>query len=137
MSQVDRFTVSLDTELLAAFDRHISDKGYDNRSEAIRDLIRDLLIDTKLQKDDLPVSAVLTVVCDQETTDLTGRLRDALGEADALVRATMNFRIDQQRDGMIVALKGSTTQVQKLSNQIQAMRGITQGNLTVIPEKDA
>lgn len=137
MSQVDRFTVSLDTELLAAFDRHISDKGYDNRSEAIRDLIRDLLIDTKLQKDDLPVSAVLTVVCDQETTDLTMRLRDALGEADALVRATMNFRIDQQRDGMIVALKGSTTQVQKLSNQIQAMRGITQGNLTVIPEKDA
>lgn len=137
MSQVDRFTVSLDTELLAAFDRHISDKGYNNRSEAIRDLIRDLLIDTKLQKEDQPVSAVLTVVCDHETTDLAKRLRDLLGEADALVRASMNFRIDHQRDGLIIALHGSTGQVQKLSNQIQSMRGVTQGNLALIPVSDA
>ncbi|MEK7732205.1 MAG: ribbon-helix-helix protein, CopG family, partial [Planctomycetota bacterium] len=52
---VDRFTVSLDTELLAAFDHHIAAKGYENRSEAIRDLIRDLLTATQLQKGGEPV----------------------------------------------------------------------------------
>ena len=53
---VDRFTVSLDTELLAAFDHHIASLGYENRSEAIRDLIRDELISEKKCGGDGPAS---------------------------------------------------------------------------------
>ena len=60
MAQIDRFSVSLDAELLAAFDRHIAAKGYDNRSEAIRDLIRDLLITSRLKEGNDDVSAILT-----------------------------------------------------------------------------
>ena len=133
MPQVDRFTVSLDPELLAAFDRHIAEKGYENRSEAIRDLIRDMLISTRLQESDQSVAAVLTVVCDHRTGDIARRVRDLMGETDKLVRASTLFRIDEHRDGLIITLKGSAGPIQTLSNQIQAMRGITQGRLTLIP----
>lgn len=136
MSQVDRFTVSLDPELLAAFDRHITDKGYENRSEAIRDLIRDMLIATKLQENDQDVAAVFTVVCDHRINQLAERIRNHMGEAKILVQASMNFRIDSHRDGLIITLKGTTGQIQTFSNQFQTMRGITQGQLTLIPIKE-
>ena len=58
MPQVDRFSVSLDTELLAAFDHHIAGKGYVNRSEAVRDMIRDMLLAGRLPEGDDPVLAV-------------------------------------------------------------------------------
>lgn len=133
MSQVDRFTVSLDPELLAAFDRHITNKGYENRSEAIRDLIRDMLIATKLQKNDQAIAAVLTVVCDHRINHIAERTRNLLGEAEKIVQASMNFRIDSHRDGLIIILKGTSGQIQTFSNQIQTLRGITQGQLTLIP----
>ena len=133
MSQVDRFTVSLDPELLAAFDRHITEKGYENRSEAIRDLIRDMLIATQLQENDQTVTAVLTVVCDHRVKHIAQRTRDLMGEAENIILASMNFRIDTHRDGIIITLKGSTAQIQTFSNQIQTQRGITRGQLTLIP----
>ena len=55
MACVDRFSVSLDTELLAAFDRHIAAHGYVNRSEAIRDLIRNILLAGRLEDEKTPV----------------------------------------------------------------------------------
>ena len=85
MPQVDRFSVSLDTELLAAFDRHIAAKGYENRSEAIRDLIRDLLINSRVLQGEEQVAAVLTVVCDHEAGEAAGRLRACLAKHAELV----------------------------------------------------
>ncbi|KAF0197936.1 MAG: CopG family transcriptional regulator nickel-responsive regulator, partial [bacterium] len=75
MSNLIRFGVSIEEDLLARFDDLINDRGYKNRSEALRDLIRDTLVQTQLGKnDDTEVLGSLTLVYDHHTRDLTERL---------------------------------------------------------------
>lgn len=133
MSQVDRFTVSLDTELLAAFDRHIADRGYENRSEAIRDLIRDLLVTSRLQGGDEPVTAVLTLICDHRTANAPKRLRTCLAANTDLVCGSLHVPVNEHCDSLAIGLKGPADKVQALANQMQAMRGVTHGHLSAVP----
>ena len=130
---VDRFTVSLDTELLAAFDHHIAAKGYENRSEAIRDLIRDLLTATQLQKGGEPVVAFLSMVCDHRVGESAKRIRACLQEGTDLVFGVFTTPIDKHRDGLTIALKGPSDRVHALANELQAMRGVTHGHLSAVP----
>jgi CopG family nickel-responsive transcriptional regulator len=133
MSQIDRFSVSLDVELLAAFDHHIAARGYENRSEAVRDLIRDLLLTNRTQNSEEEVAAMLTAVCDHRAADSASRLRAGLLESKALVGGTMHLPLDDHRDLYAISLRGAGQRVQALANQIQAMRGITHGHLSIIP----
>lgn len=133
MAQVDRFSVSLDTELLAAFDRHIAELGYVNRSEAIRDLIRDLLIANRLQAGDAPVVAVLTFFRDHREVDASERLRACLAEAGAAVAGLFSLPIDEHREAVAVGLKGPADRVHALANRIRAFRGVTNGQLSITP----
>lgn len=136
MSQIDRFSVSLDVELLAAFDHHIATRGYENRSEAVRDLIRDLLLTNRTQSSEEEVAAVLTVVCDHRAADTASRLRACLAESRALVGGTLLLPLDNHRDLCALALHGKAGSVQALAGQLQAMRGITHGHLSIIPREE-
>jgi CopG family nickel-responsive transcriptional regulator len=136
MPQVDRFSVSLDTELLAAFDRHIADWGYVNRSEAIRDMIRDLLVSNRLQRGDETIAAVLSVVCDHQESETSKRLRSSLVAQRELVAGSLSIPIDQHRDILAIGLTGCAGDVQNLANEIQAMRGVTHGRLSAVPLED-
>jgi len=136
MPPVDRFTVSLDTELLAAFDHHIAAKGYENRSEAIRDLIRDVLTATRLQKGGESVVAFLTLVCDHRVGEVDKRIRACLQGGGELVLGTFAATIDPHRDGLSIALEGPSDRVHTLANQLQAMRGVTHGHLSAVPIKE-
>lgn len=136
MPQVDRFSVSLDTELLAAFDRHIASKGYENRSEAIRDLIRDLLVAGRVQCGDEEVVAILTVACDHRVGEAAKRLRTAVSANANLVHGSLHLPIDEHRDGVALTLRGPVKSVQALANRIQAMRGITHGHLSTVPTSE-
>ncbi len=133
MPQVDRFTVSLDAELLAAFDHHIVAKGYENRSEAIRDLIRDLLVTSRLRQGKESVAAILTVVCDHRVGEAGSRLRASLAEHSDLVLGSLHIPIDDNCDGLAITFRGAAERVQSLANQIQAMRGVLHGHLSIIP----
>ena len=97
MPQVDRFSVSLDTELLAAFDHHIAQKGYVNRSEAVRDMIRDMILSSRLPEGDDPVLAVLSFLCDQRTGDAAARLREVVIDAGDLVLGSWRTPADTVR----------------------------------------
>jgi len=130
---VDRFTVSLDTELLAAFDHHIAARGYENRSEAIRDLIRDLLTATQLQKGGEPVVAFLNMVCDHRVGESANRIRAGLQRSGDLVLGILTAAIDADRDAIAVAMKGPSDRVHALANELQAMRGVTHGRLSAVP----
>jgi CopG family nickel-responsive transcriptional regulator len=136
MPHVDRFSVSLDTELLAAFDGHIAERGYDNRSEAVRDLIRDLLVAHRLQRGDQPVSAILSVVCDHREGEVGKRLRACLAGRRDVVAGTLAIPIDEHRDLLAVGLKGPAGDVQSLANHVQAMRGVAHGRLAAVPTDD-
>jgi CopG family nickel-responsive transcriptional regulator len=133
MSPVDRFTVSLDTELLAAFDHHIAAKGYENRSEAIRDLIRDVLTGTRLQKGGEPVVAFLSMVCDHRVGESAKRIRASVQRGNDLVLGILTSPIDTDRDGLTITLRGPSDRVHAFADELQAMRGVTHGHLSAVP----
>ena len=133
MSLVDRFTVSLDTELLAAFDRHIAGHGYENRSEAIRDLIRDLLLSTRDGDSDEPSVGLLTIVCDHGVGETGGRVRTELAAADPVATGMLMTFVDQSRDVLSVALRGPSGELHALADRIQAIRGVSHGHLLMQP----
>ncbi len=136
MSKLDRFTVSLDTELLAAFDRYIADHGYENRSEAVRDMIRDLLLTARLQRSDEPVSAVLAVVCDDREGDAVKRLRACLAGGEDIVAGSLHTPVDKARETVAIALRGTAAGVVEVSDQIQALRGVTHGRFLAVPRSE-
>ncbi len=136
MSQTDRFSVSLDTELLAAFDGYIAAMGYENRSEAVRDMIRDALLCSRPAESDDRVSVVLTFVCDNRIGEVGSRLRECLVAAQSLIRGTMYSTIDRNRDYVTIVLAGKHRDVQAFTDRIQAMRGVAHGQLaTMAPEE--
>jgi len=133
MSFVDRFTVSLDTELLAAFDRHIADRGYSNRSEAIRDLIRDLLVDTQLQEGDQPAVGVLVAVCDHRESEARKLLFATVAAEPDLYHGAFHIPADDDREMVAISLKGPIEHLRGLANQLQSKRGITHVHLSAVP----
>jgi len=133
MPPVDRFTVSLDTELLAAFDAHLAQRGYENRSEAIRDLIRDLLLQPRLANREAPAMAVVTVVCDRDVSSAHERLRTALLECGDTLLGSLARPLDDRRDMTAIMLRGTTRQVEQTADHIQAIRGVNFCRSAVIP----
>ena len=129
----DRFTVSLDIELLAAFDAFIASRGYVNRSEAIRDLIRDVLIDDRLADGDEPVVAVVTFVCDHRSAAAPMRARRAVIDAEALHPSCAQTPIDDQRDLWVIGVRGPSGAVQSFSNRIRSVRGVSSVRTLCVP----
>ncbi len=136
MAQVDRFSVSLDTELLAAFDRHIGDRGYGNRSEAIRDLIRDLLVAGRLPDQREPVVAILTVIVDHRDGDPMKRLRTIRDADSGVVIGSFEVAVDEYRDSVAIGMRGPAGDVQTAADRIRALKGIRNGHLWAVPIHD-
>ena len=126
MSPVDRFTVSLDTELLAAFDGNIAARGYVNRSEAIRDLIRDALTTTMPAVERGNVVAVITFVCDLRSAAAPSRVRKIMLDTPVLSPSCSQVPIDESRDLWIVTIRGPSNATQAFANNIRAVRGISE-----------
>ena len=94
MSQLSRFGVSLEDGLLEAFDKSIGGQGYQNRSEAIRDLIRDHLIQKKVGKGDEEVVGVISLLYDHRTHHLSNVLADMQHKAKVSVNASLHIHLD-------------------------------------------
>jgi len=130
---MDRFTVSLDTELLAAFDAHLARRGYENRSEAIRDLIRDLLVAPRLADRNTPAIAVITVVCDHEEATAYERMRSVLLEHGDVVLGSLCRTLEAHHDLFAIMVKGSAAQVERISDRLRAIRGVGFCHVATIP----
>ena len=95
MHHLSRFGVSLEEDLLAAFDLSIGGMGYQNRSEAIRDLIRDHLIQKKVGLSDTEVIGVVTLVYDHRVHRLGDLLADMQHKAEVAVNASLHIHLDE------------------------------------------
>jgi len=133
MPQGDRFTVSLDTELLAAFDTHLAGRGYENRSEAIRDLIRDRLLEPQLGAAGAELLATIAVACDQRVAKARQALRKTLLEAGRTIVSAQWHAIDAETDLIAISLRGPTSDVQRVVDRLQAIRGLHHGRVSAIP----
>ena len=129
MSTVSRFGVSLEEDLLAAFDRSISGEGYQNRSEAIRDLIRDHLIQKKLSNDNAQVVGVVTLVYDHRTHHLSDVLADMQHKANVGVNASLHIHLDEHNCLEVIVVRGRTDKVHEVASKLIATKGVQNGKL--------
>jgi CopG family nickel-responsive transcriptional regulator len=130
MGDLIRTGVSLERDLLERFDQAIGRKGYGNRSEAIRDLIREHLVQEEADENRVIVGT-LTMVYDHHRPGLSEKLIDAQHHASAEVLAATHVHLDRSNCLEVVIMKGKTGEVCKLGDQLLSLRGVKHGRLVV------
>lgn len=131
---MQRFTISLDEDLALAFDQLIRSRGYTNRSEAIRDMLRQALEHTRLARQEAPhCVASLSYVYNHHERQLAERLTDHQHRAHDLVVSTMHVHLDHDHCLEAVILRGATEEVRRFADRLSAERGVRHGLLNLIP----
>lgn len=131
MEKVVRFGVSLEPKLLEKFDDLIEKKGYANRSEAIRDLIRKELVATGVQEKKGRVIGVLTLVYDHEAGDVTHNLLHLQHSHHSAVRSTMHIHLDKHNCLEVLVVEGTADKVREMAEHLRAMKGVKYGELNL------
>ncbi len=135
MHHLSRFGVSLEEDLLAAFDLSIGGQGYQNRSEAIRDLIRDHLIQKKVGQGDADVIGVVTLVYDHRVHHLSDVLADMQHKASVAVNASLHIHLDEHNCLEVIVIRGRADKVHEVASKLIATKGVQNGKLvTTTPE---
>ena len=129
MSRVTRTAVSLEPELLAEFDRYIRQRGYDNRSEAVRDLIREKLSQQELERPRTQAVGVVALVFDHDALQLTRRLTQLQHHHTPTVVSTVHIHLDKHHCLEVVVLRGKSGEVRELGDRLVGHRGIKYGKL--------
>ncbi len=129
-----RITISLDEALALAFDALIRSRGYTNRSEAIRDLLRHELEHTRLLREEAPYCvASLSYVYNHHERRLAERLTAQQHHAHELVVSSMHVHLDHDHCLETVILRGPTSEVRRFADTLSAERGVRHGQLNLIP----
>ncbi|MCP5432650.1 MAG: nickel-responsive transcriptional regulator NikR [Alphaproteobacteria bacterium] len=129
-----RVTITVDDDLMKALDAYMAGHGYENRSEAMRDLVRDRLDAERLAKrSDGPCVATLSYVYNHEERELAKRLVRAGHDHHDLTVATLHVHLDRDRCLEVSVLKGAARDVAHFADHVLAERGVQSGELHVVP----
>ena len=129
MTILKRFGVSLPGDLLARFDNEIEQKGYQNRSEAFRDLIRDYLVKRDLDNDE-EVVGVLNLVYDHHVPNLSVKLNDIQHDHYQNILSNVHIHLDHHNCLEVIIIKGRYSEIKQLSDRIIGTRGVKHGDLS-------
>ena len=132
MTELTRIGISLDQSLLDNFDLLIAGKGYVNRSEAIRDMIRSALVEDQItQGDATPTVGTVTLVYDHHTRDLSDKLTEHQHvHHDAIVSA-LHVHLDAHHCLEVVVVRGAAAQVKRLADELIGTKGVKHGKLVL------
>lgn len=125
---IKRFGVSIDAQLLTGFDRLIRQLGYGTRSEAIRDLVRERLVQREWEEGKEIVGVVI-LLYDHHRHDLSDRLIDLQHRHHALIEATMHIHLDDDNCLEVLAVHGDGRAVQQLADHLSSLKGVKHGQL--------
>ncbi len=128
---VERVGVSFEPRLLSKFDTLLKKRGYTNRSEAIRDLIRKEIIESEMKEEDAEVIGTLTIIYDHEIGNITNKLLHLQHHHHEEITFTTHIHIDERTCLEIVVIRGQLSRVKKFSENIKALKGVKHGQLAV------
>jgi CopG family nickel-responsive transcriptional regulator len=131
MEKITRFGVSIDPILLRNYDQLIKTEGYSNRSEAIRDLIRNTIVKNKITNPQQEAIGSLTIIYDHHSSNLTTRLLEIQHHHHTDILATTHIHIDHYNCLEILVLKGKVGSIQKLADTIKSLKGIKHGDMVI------
>lgn len=130
MSELIRFGVSIDSRLLSRFDQLIAEKGYANRSEAIRDLIRDELVEQSWEEEEEEEAVgTITLVYNHEMRDLTEKLTDYQHQVHGAVISSLHVHMDEHNCLEVLVVKGKGGELKKVANRLIGTKGVKHGKM--------
>ena len=131
---MQRVTITMDDDLAAELDRYMATRGYDNRSEAIRDLARSGLEQAAIETaGSRQCVATLSYVYDHEARELPKRLTRDFHEHHDLAQATLHVHLDHESCLEVTVLKGRSADVKAFADHVIAERGVRHGHVLFMP----
>lgn len=129
-SELQRFGISIDPNLLAQFDQLIAAKGYTNRSEAIRDLIRDYLVEEEWQREEGVASeghaavGTITLVYNHQIREMADRLMDLQHQFHEQIVSVLHVHLDAHHCLEVLVVKGNKSDIQMIAGRLNSIKGV-------------
>lgn len=131
MGELSRIGVAIDSELLDKFDRLIGQRGYTNRSEAFRDLIRDELVERAWESPDSAVVGTVTLVYDHHVRMLSEKLTDLQHDHHKSILSTLHVHLDHDNCLEVLVVRGKSAVVRRIADALLSTKGVKHGRLTI------
>ena len=131
MSELSRIGVAIDSGLLKKFDAHIATRGYTNRSEAFRDMIRDELVQKSWERPESPVVGTVTLVYDHHVRMLNEKLTDLQHSHFHQILSTLHVHLDHDNCLEVLVVRGKASAVKKIADALISTKGVKHGRLTI------
>ena len=130
MAELSRTGISLEQDLLAGFDKLIARRGYKNRSEALRDMIREALSSDVIDSNK-PVVGTLTLVYDHHVPNLSQKLTEMQHHGGTMVLAATHVHLDDHYCLEVIIMKGRSKEIKDMADRMLAMSGVELGKLVL------
>jgi CopG family nickel-responsive transcriptional regulator len=135
MGILSRIGIALDSDLLKRFDHYISQRGYTNRSEAFRDLIRDKLVAERTAQPSATVVGTVTLIYDHHSHGVTEKLTDLQHAHHELVVSTSHAHLDHESCLEVLIVHGKSAEVEEFASRLIGLKGVQHGRLVMtVPE---
>jgi CopG family transcriptional regulator, nickel-responsive regulator len=131
MGELSRIGVAIDSDLLKKFDLLIAKRGYTNRSEAFRDLIREELVEQAWESPERKVVGTVSIVYDHHVRLLSERLTDLQHEFYHHVLSTLHVHLDHDHCLEVLVVRGKAGEVKKIADTLISTKGVKHGRLTI------
>ena len=131
MGELSRIGVAIDAGLLEKFDKLISRRGYENRSEAFRDLIRDELKTETSQSPEAQVVGTVTLLYDHHVRLLNEKLTGLQHEHHRSILSTLHVHLDHDNCLEVLVVRGKAAAVRKIADSLISTKGVRHGQLTI------
>lgn len=131
MAELVRFGVSMGPELLDRFDGLLRRKGYANRSEAIRDLVRNSLVEEVAEESTAEVAGTVTLIYNHHVSGLSDLLNDLQHDFHEAIVSTLHVHLDAHNCLEVLVLKGTAGAVKQIADRLISVKGVKHGKLTL------
>jgi CopG family nickel-responsive transcriptional regulator len=128
---VARFSVSLNKGLLRQLDKMVREKGYDNRSLAIADMVRDQLVGHRLEPGDAEAAGTVTLVYDHHTTHVQETLTEIQHACGQMIISTVHVHLDHHNCLEVLVVRGRAAAIKSLADRLIGARGVKHGKLSI------
>lgn len=128
---VARFSVSLPASLLRQLDQMIHQQGYDNRSLAVADMIRDRLVEHQQHLADAEIAGTITLVYDHHKQHVQSALTDIQHDHHQVIISTVHVHLDHDNCLEVLVVRGPAGRIKKIADELIALKGVKHGKLTV------
>lgn len=131
MGETIRFGISIDETLLENFDKLIEQKGYMNRSEAIRDLIRASLVELKWEAGEEETVGTVTLVYNHHVRDLSDKLTEHQHTHHDQIISALHVHLDAHNCLEVLVVRGKAREVKQIANELIGVKGVKHGKLVM------